>query len=71
MMGDNMTSIPTAPAALPSAVTPTTESTASNHDTLDHILLQTVHEHPFSVSGGTLIIGVTLLKIIKKLRGDK
>ncbi|MDR1208264.1 MAG: hypothetical protein LBJ89_02840 [Holosporales bacterium] len=45
-------------------------TTAVQHtDTLDHLLLQTVHEHPFSVSGGALIIGVTLLKIIKKLRG--
>ncbi|MDR1208335.1 MAG: hypothetical protein LBJ89_03210 [Holosporales bacterium] len=40
-----------------------------SHDTLDHFLLQTVHEHPFSVSGGALIIGITILKIIKKLRG--
>jgi hypothetical protein len=39
------------------------------HDTLDNLLLQTVHEHPFSVSGGALIIGITVLKIIKKLRG--
>jgi hypothetical protein len=71
MMWDNMTSIPTAATALPSVATPTTESTAQTHDTLDHLLLQTVHEHPFSVSGGAVIIGVTLLKIIKKLRGDK
>ncbi|MDR1207944.1 MAG: hypothetical protein LBJ89_01175 [Holosporales bacterium] len=45
-------------------------TTAVQHtDTLDHLLFQTVHEHPFSVSGGALIIGVTILKIIKKLRG--
>jgi hypothetical protein len=69
MTEENMTSIPPTAAALPSVATPTTESTAQPHDTLDHILLQTVHEHPFSVSGGALVIGVTILKIIKKLRG--
>lgn len=47
----------------------TTKTVDIPHDTLDHLLFQTVHEHPFSVSGGALIIGVTLLKIIKKLRG--
>jgi hypothetical protein len=46
----------------------TTKTVEVQHDTLDHLLFQ-VHEHPFSVSGGALIIGVTLLKIIKKLRG--
>jgi hypothetical protein len=47
-----------------------TATTAVQHtDTLDHLLFQTVHEHPFTVSGGALIIGITLLKIIKKLRG--
>jgi hypothetical protein len=47
----------------------TTKTVDIPHDTLDNLLLQTVHEHPFSVSGGALIIGVTLLKIIKKLKG--
>jgi hypothetical protein len=45
-------------------------ATALQHSgTLDHLLLQTINEHPFTVSGGALIIGVTILKIIKKLRG--
>jgi hypothetical protein len=43
--------------------------TIETHDTLDHLLFQTVNEHPFTVSGGALIIGITILKIIKKLRG--
>jgi hypothetical protein len=47
------------------------QTTAHTADTLDHLLLQTVSEHPFTVSGGALIIGITLLKIIKKLRGTK
>jgi hypothetical protein len=46
-------------------------TTAHTTDTLDHLLLQTVHEHPFTVSGGALIIGITVLKIIKKLRGQR
>jgi hypothetical protein len=45
------------------------EMATETHDTLDHLLFQTVNEHPFTVSGGALIIGITILKIIKKLRG--
>jgi hypothetical protein len=47
----------------------TTTKMVEIHDTLDHLLIQTVSEHPFTVSGGALIIGLTILKIIKKLRG--
>jgi hypothetical protein len=55
-----------------------TENTTKNQDnctesvetsTLDAILYKTVNEHPFTVSGGAVIIGVTILKIIKKIRG--
>jgi hypothetical protein len=46
-----------------------TATTLQHSDTLDHLLFQTVNEHPFTVSGGALIIGITILKIIKKLRG--
>jgi hypothetical protein len=69
MTEENMTSIPTTATALTLNAASQTATTAQPHDTLDHLLLQTVHEHPFSVSGGALIIGVTILKIIKKLRG--
>jgi hypothetical protein len=46
-----------------------TKTSEIPHDTLDHLLIQTVSEHPFTMSGGALIIGITILKIIKKLRG--
>jgi hypothetical protein len=38
-------------------------------DHLDQVLRNLVSEHPFTISGGALIIGITILKIIKKLRG--
>jgi hypothetical protein len=47
----------------------TTKTVDVQHDTLDHLLIQTVNEHPFTMSGGALIIGIAILKIIKKLRG--
>jgi hypothetical protein len=48
----------------------TNDATAVQHtDTLDHILIHIVHEHPFTISGGGLIIGITILKILNKLRG--
>ncbi|MDR1208498.1 MAG: hypothetical protein LBJ89_04045 [Holosporales bacterium] len=51
------------------SATNVTATTVQRTDTLDHLLLQTVSEHPFSVSGGALIICITFLKIIKELRG--
>jgi hypothetical protein len=38
------------------------------HDRLDYILRDLVNDHPFTVSGGAIVIGVTILKIIQKLR---
>jgi hypothetical protein len=38
-------------------------------DHLDGILHNLVNNHPFTISGGAMIIGITILKIIKKLRG--
>jgi hypothetical protein len=50
-------------AAAKTATMSTSTTTAYTTATLDHLLLQTVSEHPFTVSGGAI------LKIIKKLRG--
>jgi hypothetical protein len=49
--------------------TGTAEVTAKPIDPLDNLFFQVVHEHPFTVSGGALIIGITLFKIMKKLSG--
>jgi hypothetical protein len=44
-------------------------NTDANTSTLDALLHSAVNEHPFTISGGAIIIGVTILKIIKKLKG--
>jgi hypothetical protein len=64
----------TAPQIATQTVTPAigtqlhTLEVQQEHDRLDHILRDLVNDHPFTVSGGAIIIGITILKIIQKLR---
>jgi hypothetical protein len=45
-----------------------TEEGLAKRDHLDHTLRNLVNDHPFTVSSGVIIISITILKIIRKLR---
>lgn len=45
-----------------------TEEGIAKRDHLDGVLRNLVNDHPFTISGGAIIICITILKIILKLR---